>query len=143
MKNTLWICLAAVLLAAPVQAINKCVAPDGRVSYSDSPCPASSRNRAVDPPAYRPPVHRYVPPPVTEQQSTLHVYANTHWRESVIRRQVEIGMPAELARAIRGEPSRINRTRTARGTREQWVYGDVGRRDYVYVDNGTVSAIQD
>ena len=39
-----------------------------------------------------------------------------------------------------GKPYDINRTTTARGTREQWVYGE---RRYLYFDNGVLTAIQD
>lgn len=39
-----------------------------------------------------------------------------------------------------GKPYDINRTTTASGTREQWVYGD---RRYLYFDNGVLTAIQD
>jgi hypothetical protein len=33
----------------------------------------------------------------------------------------------------------VNRTVTAAGTRDQWVYGD---RQCIYVDNGIITAIQ-
>lgn len=39
-----------------------------------------------------------------------------------------------------GKPYDVNRTTTARGTREQWVYGD---RRYLYFDNGILTTIQD
>lgn len=39
-----------------------------------------------------------------------------------------------------GGPTDINRTITAGGTREQWVYGN---RRYLYFDNGILTAIQD
>lgn len=38
-----------------------------------------------------------------------------------------------------GKPSKINRTITRNGTHEQWVYGD---NNYLYLDNGIVTAIQ-
>ncbi len=39
-----------------------------------------------------------------------------------------------------GHPSKINRTTTAAGVSEQWVYDEVG---YLYFKNGKLTAIQD
>jgi hypothetical protein len=52
-----------------------------------------------------------------------------------------IGMTAEELRNSKswGEPNRINRTTTASGVREQWVY--YGR--YVYLEDGIVTSIQE
>lgn len=53
----------------------------------------------------------------------------------------KIGMTANEVRNSRwGSPRDINRTKTANGVHEQWVYS--GNR-YVYLDNGVVTAIQD
>ncbi|MBI5792765.1 MAG: hypothetical protein HZA63_14945 [Rhodocyclales bacterium] len=38
-----------------------------------------------------------------------------------------------------GKPERVNRTTTAAGTREQWVYGN---GNYLYFHNGTLTSIQ-
>lgn len=52
----------------------------------------------------------------------------------------KIGMTAAEARASAwGEPRSVNRTTTARGEREQWVYSS----GYLYLDNGRVVAIQE
>lgn len=53
---------------------------------------------------------------------------------------VRVGMTkAEVAASCWGKPKSINSTTTARGTREQWVYG----RDYLYFDeNGLLTTIQ-
>ena len=54
---------------------------------------------------------------------------------------IRIGMSAYDARNSRwGEPSRVNKTTTALGVTEQWVYG-INR--YLYFTNGTLTAIQD
>jgi hypothetical protein len=53
--------------------------------------------------------------------------------------RVVIGMTAEQARMSWGEPKSINRTVTARGAEEQWVYGNSG---YIYIGEGKVTAIQ-
>jgi hypothetical protein len=53
---------------------------------------------------------------------------------------VQIGMSKDDVLASSwGRPSSINTTTTARGTREQWVYGG---RNYLYFENGTLTAIQ-
>lgn len=52
-----------------------------------------------------------------------------------------IGMTAEEVRkSAWGPPEDINRTTTAYGTSEQWVYSDYR---YVYLEDGVVTAIQD
>lgn len=51
-----------------------------------------------------------------------------------------IGMPrSELENSKWGNPKDINKTITAYGTSEQWVYGN---GNYVYLDDGIVTAIQ-
>jgi hypothetical protein len=53
---------------------------------------------------------------------------------------VHIGMSKEDVLASSwGKPQHVNTTTTARGTREQWVYG---LRAYLYFDDGVLSAIQ-
>lgn len=55
-------------------------------------------------------------------------------------RQLDIGMDACHVWAAWGYPDRINRTKTARGLTDQWVYG-LSR--YVYTNgDGTVTAVQ-
>lgn len=53
-----------------------------------------------------------------------------------------IGMTAGAARNQTnwGKPQSINRTTTAQGVREQWVYGP---KHYLYFENGRLTAIQD
>lgn len=63
-------------------------------------------------------------------------------RNLVLARQVAVGMDETMVRAAWGWPEDVNRTTTARGTREQWVYGDIGSRRYVYFEDGVVTAIQ-
>lgn len=49
-------------------------------------------------------------------------------RNLVLARQVAVGMDETMVRAAWGWPEDVNRTTTARGTREQWVYGGIGSR---------------
>lgn len=54
---------------------------------------------------------------------------------------VRIGMgSAAVKRCGWGEPMEVNRTTTARGVSEQWVYPD---HAYLYFENGRLTAIQD
>lgn len=52
--------------------------------------------------------------------------------------KVRIGMSAVQARASWGTPDDINRTTTARGTDEQWVYDS----SYLYFEDGLLTSIQ-
>lgn len=55
------------------------------------------------------------------------------------REGVSIGMSEQQALdSSWGRPERVNRTTTAYGTREQWVYG----RNYLYFTDGVLTAIQ-
>ena len=59
----------------------------------------------------------------------------------VIPETPRIGMTkAEVRKSLWGEPEDINKTTTAYGTREQWVYS--GNR-YIYFENGIVTSIQE
>jgi hypothetical protein len=60
--------------------------------------------------------------------------------DAIISRKIMIGMTPDMVREAWGDPEHINRTITAEGTREQWVYG-LGT--YVYFDRGRLSTIQD
>jgi hypothetical protein len=53
---------------------------------------------------------------------------------------IKIGMTQEQALASQwGKPISVNRTTTAHGVREQWVYNS---KSYLYFDNGILTAIQ-
>lgn len=64
--------------------------------------------------------------------------------EAISQQRVIPGMTSEEALKSWGRPTKINRTVTAGGSREQWVYRneEIGNDRYVYVENGTVRTIQ-
>jgi len=62
---------------------------------------------------------------------------------AVATRRVFVGMSGNAVLASWGRPRDINRTVTANGTRQQWIYGEFPSARYVYLTNGTVTAIQD
>lgn len=59
--------------------------------------------------------------------------------KAITDRAVYIGMRVTALRCGKGMPLEINRTVTAGGSREQWVYNDM----YVYVQGERVVAFQD
>jgi hypothetical protein len=63
------------------------------------------------------------------------------WEAQQRKPGVVIGMTPEQVRrdSSWGAPDHINRTVTAAGTREQWVYGP---RSYLYFENGVLTGIQ-
>jgi hypothetical protein len=61
-------------------------------------------------------------------------------RKAIESGSVCLGMTPDEAKAAIGEPLRVNRTVTATGTREQWVYGE---RFLVYFTDGKLDAWQD
>jgi len=65
------------------------------------------------------------------------------WKEAIDRKTVLLGMPRTLAHLIKGDPTSVNRTTTARGTREQWVYRSGSSASYIYIQDGQVVALQD
>ena len=80
----------------------------------------------------------------TQQRRELYVKAHPNLPEgikaAVLAGQILIGMSTEAAQASWGAPGKINRTGTAKGVHEQWVYGD---NTYLYFDNGTLRSWQD
>ena len=68
---------------------------------------------------------------------------NGEVKSKIILKEIWIGMKDEKLEVIKGKPRDINRTTTAYGVREQWVYGGVGNRRYYYFENGILTTIQD
>lgn len=61
-------------------------------------------------------------------------------RKSILSGTPSIGMDKEQVTAVMGEPSKINRTVTAFGTSEQWIYG---KGTYLYFDSGILTSWQE
>lgn len=70
---------------------------------------------------------------------TKHPTWTTEMCEAIGKGKIGIGMTEDQVKAAWGNPSRINRTTTSYGVREQWVYN---MSSYVYLDEGVVTAIQ-
>ncbi|NMM64361.1 zinc-ribbon domain-containing protein [Clostridium sp. P21] len=67
-------------------------------------------------------------------------YSNTTVNTSN-KKEPRIGMTAdEVRKSTWGNPSHVNKTTTASGTSEQWVYSN---NKYIYLENGVVTSIQE
>lgn len=64
-----------------------------------------------------------------------HKYAQKYKEEHIY-----VGDSDVKVLEVLGEPERKNRTTTGNTTREQWVYGN---GQYIYIENGSVTAFQD
>ena len=68
-------------------------------------------------------------------------------KDKVRSKKVTVGMTSEQVKLAFGEPSKVNRTVTASGVREQWIYGSYSRYTkpwaYLYLTNGRVTSWQD
>lgn len=65
------------------------------------------------------------------------------FKRQILNGQISIGMTREMAEASWGKPSDINRTVTSNLVREQWVYGSIRSRRYLYFSNGILNTLQD
>ncbi len=72
---------------------------------------------------------------------TAYIERQKEWERLEKLPDVRIGMSQQtvLNKTNWGRPDSINRTTTANGTREQWVYA---RGNYLYFTNGILTAIQ-
>ncbi len=130
----------AAVASSPVWAVNKCPAPGGKYVYQDLPCDDAQK---VDLSG--------------SGQANADATGNQYWQREIARqkradrvldavnsRKIFIGMTADEAIQSWGRPTRVNADISARGRQEQWVYRRGGGADqYVYVENGIVTTIQD
>ena len=138
MKNLL-LAACAVACMAPAWAINKC-SIDGQVVFQDAACPGKGETVRV----------------LGAGQADPNSQGSQYWQresarqkrsaaleENIAQRKVAIGMTADEVVSSWGRPDKVNKTITASGTSEQWVYeGRKHRNQYVYLDNGVVRSIQ-
>ncbi len=79
--------------------------------------------------------------PSKRRQAYVDAHPNLsgNMERAILYGDVHIGMTAEQVVASIGRPERVNRTVTAYGSHEQWVYG----WSYIYFRNGVVTSWQD
>jgi hypothetical protein len=68
---------------------------------------------------------------------------SSEFRKAIRAGTVLIGMTKSMVTASWGSPEDINRTATAYGIHEQWLYPGRDKTIYVYFDNGVLTAWQD
>jgi arginyl-tRNA synthetase len=61
----------------------------------------------------------------------------------MIEKHVSVGWSKEMCKESWGEPNDINVTTGNWGTHEQWVYEYIERMQFLYFENGILTAIQD
>lgn len=75
--------------------------------------------------------------PALKRERAREDAAQRAWKRS---QGVRIGMTEkEVLESSWGKPQRVNRTTTARGIKEQWVYGGT---NYLYFENGLLVTVQ-
>ena len=121
MKTLILPVLALAASPALAQAY-KCTDAAGRVAFQEQPCAAGTRQATVK----LAPVVEQTP----EQKRILQAMAVG---------AVTAGMSAAQVRQVWGSPVRINKTVSAGGVSEQWVYSN---GQYLYLTRGLVSAMQ-
>ncbi|MTI89553.1 MAG: hypothetical protein FH748_16485 [Balneolaceae bacterium] len=65
------------------------------------------------------------------------------YKQDILNGSIRIGMSKDMVRASWGRPNDVNRTVNAHSTREQWVYGSISTRRYVYFEDGIMTSFQD
>lgn len=125
-----YLAMAALVLSfpPPVMSAFKCESPDGKVTFTDQPCEAEEKSKAIS--IKKKKKSQYIPTPIS-----CSAYE--------IASKISIGMSSAEVEDACGYPDDINRTTTARGVDEQWVYRGHRESAYVYITNGTVRTIQD
>lgn len=110
---------------------------NGETVYSDKPCADDAEEVRV---------HRSpdMSAPSGLRPGEVAEYERIRLEELVARRRVAVGMTPDQVTRSWGTPNHVNRTVTALGVREQWVY-DRGRTraQYVYITDGKVSSLSD
>lgn len=74
-----------------------------------------------------------------ERFETLSLKYGKENAKLIIESKVRIGWSSDMCRESWGKPDRINRTTTAWGVHEQWVYG---YNNYLYFEKGILTTIQ-
>lgn len=64
------------------------------------------------------------------------------YKNDILTGKIRIGMNDKMVIASWGRPDDINRTTTAYSISEQWIYGSINTRRYLYFDNNILTTIQ-
>ena len=151
MRSLLPIVLAAVVSSPAAADYYECTA-ENDVRLSDAPCAAHERQQQMGQPGkiyYRctlKETRRWSGEPCHATESQVAYDSQTKQPKRGPESRPAIGMTADAALLLPdpwGKPNAVNRTETARGVREQWVY-HVGKyeRAYLYFQDGRLRSIQ-
>lgn len=124
----IFIFVAALALPATSTAAFKCESADGKVMFTDQPCPSNHKSESIS---------------IKKKEKSTYTSLPSNCSSYEVAEKVSIGMAEAKAYDACGYPDDINRTQTAYGVQEQWVYGTFPRTSYVYIENGVVTSIQD
>jgi len=141
-KKNVAVFAAIALCASQAIAINKCKAPDGRVTFQEIPC--SDSDHATTMMLALPPPGSSLPPNAGSagQQAAAEADSRIAIRAAINERRPAIGMNlGELEQAL-GQPQRVNTSTTSHGMREQRVYDSGDPEWHVYVVAGRVTSYQ-
>jgi uncharacterized protein DUF4124 len=140
----------AALVACNAHAeIFKCTSADGRILYSDVPCPASSRGEVIVPddnapiPAPKPrPPEAAAPPPSRVTSDGQPVAATTGGYELSLNERQRIGNLEQMQRsadnAEKRDAARMEIQEIRRGTLARMSFEDQRRKDGFWVDLGNL-----
>ena len=76
------------------------------------------------------------------KQSLINKYGDRN-ANRILEHKIWLGMTDEMAVKSWGNPDDINRTVSTYGVKEQWIYGDISNRRYLYFENGILTTWQD
>lgn len=163
MIRGIFLCFSLWLIAVPGWAVNKCIGPDGKVTYQEAACPnGKALNGNEKPPSHDQRSQDVMSPndvaraldaqmsgDVLKQmdrnaQERKRQLADAKARPLVPREDgnVFVGMKRDQVLEAWGKPSSINETVRASGSSEQWVYRR-GRYEtqYVHLFNEVVTSV--
>lgn len=133
-----------MLLSGHVHAINKCIGPDGTVTYQDAVCPntakaaeqvkvqthTSGQTGNADLEALR------------AKGELAKLQHRTAIQSGINRGEPVIGMTTSQLHQAMGAPNKVNAANYNGSLQDQLIYYRNGRTLYVYTDNGMVRSIQ-
>jgi len=145
-------CLAALAVAAALASsadaeLFKCTGADGRILYSDSPCPTGSRSETIQPndnsplaaKAPAPPEDVRLAPPVPAGKRSAQVASR--YELSVNERQ-RVANLEQVQRAAdndeKRQAARMEIQEIQRGTMARMSYEDLRRKDGYWIDLGNL-----
>lgn len=131
--------------------VYRCEGPDGRMAFQSTPCAGvvSEKveiyiplNAESDEYYEQQRIERHNELVRRSNEARLERERQETYSQLIREKKVAIGMSPDQVKRSWGSPCRVNRTISAHGNTEQWVYCyDNNRSDYVHFRDGEVSSI--